>query len=174
MLHIIHKYLFVQNHFCLTKTLTTLCQNWTHFTLLHELQLHNEPKFLWRKTTQFRVHQKLLPVLATQRQDASPDTFPIEYIQCLERGATECMRGPTFNLLYLDSIVDNLANSEPTPEELNLRPYSGDEAPLQNWLVPPAFAACHARDKEFLEFFRDPNNRTLISDSNSSLSRKDS
>ena len=85
---------------------------------------------------------------------------PIEYIQCVEGGATECMYGHTFNLLYREWMVDKLANSEPTPEEkkildhlLALKPHCNTD------LYPRALTACLTRDEDFLGIVSDSYNR---------------
>ena len=84
----------------------------------------------------------------------------IEYLQCVEGGATKCAYGHTFNLLYWDWMVDKLENRQPSQEEqqifnhlLALQPHCNTD------LYPRALAACLARDPEFLAFFRDPDNR---------------
>ena len=85
----------------------------------------------------------------------------IEYMQCVEWGATKCAYGHTFNLLYSDWMVNKLDNREPSQEEkqtfnhfLRLQPHCNGD------LYPRALAACFPRDPEFLAFFRDPDNRT--------------
>ena len=89
-----------------------------------------------------------------------PIVVPIEYLLCVEEGARKCMHGHTFNLLYRDLMVDKLTNREPTPEETQILNYL---LALQRHcnidLYPRALATCLARDKEFLEFHRDPDNR---------------
>ena len=45
---------------------------------------------------------------------------PIEYLQCVEGGATKCMYGNTFNLLSRDWITDKLDNREPSAEETQI------------------------------------------------------
>ena len=89
-----------------------------------------------------------------------PILVPIEYLQCVERDATTCAYGHTFNLLYRDCMVDKLDNREPLQEEqqifdhlLALQPHCNVD------LYPRALAACLARDRKFLAFFRDLDNR---------------
>ena len=84
---------------------------------------------------------------------------PIEYLQCLVGGVPNCMYGHTFNLLYRVWMVDKLADREPTPVEtqilnqlLSLQPHCNVNLYLR------ALADCLARDKEFLEFYSDPEN----------------
>ena len=88
-----------------------------------------------------------------------PILVPIEYLPCIEGGATECTYGHTFNL-YGDWMADQLDNRQPSQEEtqifnhlLALQPHCNAD------LYPRALAACLARDPEFLAFFRDPDNR---------------
>ena len=54
-------------------------------------------------------------------------------------------------------MVDKLANREPTPEETQIlvavQPHCNVD------LYPWALAACLAGEKDFLKFFRDPDNR---------------
>ena len=89
-----------------------------------------------------------------------PIFVPIEYLQCVEEGATKCMYGNTFNLLYRDWTTDKLDNREPSAEEtqilnllLALQPHCNVD------LFPRTLADGLARDQEFFEFFRDTDNR---------------
>ena len=89
-----------------------------------------------------------------------PIPIPIEYLQCVEGGATKCTYGHTFNLLYSDWMADKLKNRQPSQEEqqifnhlLALQPHWNTDQ------YPRALAGCLARDPEFLAFFRDPDNR---------------
>ena len=89
-----------------------------------------------------------------------PILILIEYLQCVEGGATKCMYATTFNLLYRDWITDKLDIRETSAEEtqiiyhfLALRPHCNID------LFPRARAACLARDQEFLDIFRDRDNR---------------
>ena len=79
---------------------------------------------------------------------------PIEYLQCVEGGATKCAYRHTLNLLYRDWMADKLDNRQPSPEEtqifnhpLALQPHCNAD------LYPRALAAFLARDLEFLAFF---------------------
>ena len=70
------------------------------------------------------------------------------------------MHGHTFNLLYRELMVDKLTNRGLTPEETQILTYLLALQPHCNIdLYPRALATCLARDKEFLEFHRDPDNR---------------
>ena len=89
-----------------------------------------------------------------------PILVPIEYLQCVEGGATRCTYGHTSNLLYTDWIADKLDNRQPSPEEIQIFNHLLALQPQCNAdLYPRAIAACLARDPEFLAFFRDPDNR---------------
>ena len=89
-----------------------------------------------------------------------PILLPIEYLRCAERGATKCTQGPTFNLLYRDCIADKLDNRERSQEEKQILNHLFAMEPHCNVdIYPGALAACLARNQEFLEFFRDPDNR---------------
>ena len=71
-------------------------------------------------------------------------------IQCVEGGATKCMYGHTFNLLYRDWMVGKLAYREPAPEEIQILNYLLALPPHCNTdLYPRAFGQWLARDKEF-------------------------
>ena len=83
-----------------------------------------------------------------------PIIVPIEYLRCVEVGATKCTHGHTFNLLYRDSIADKLDNYEPSQEETQILNHLLAFHPHCNFdLYPCAIAACLARDQEFLAFF---------------------
>ena len=70
------------------------------------------------------------------------------------------MYGNTFNLFYKDWITDKLDNREPSAEETQILSHLFALQPHCNVdLFPRAFAACLARYQEFLDFFRDPDNR---------------
>ena len=89
-----------------------------------------------------------------------PILVPIEYLQCVEGGATKCTYGHTFNLLYRDWMADKLDNRQPSQEELQIFNHLLALQPQSNAdLYPRALAACLARDPDFLAFFRDPDNR---------------
>ena len=53
-------------------------------------------------------------------QTNRPILVPIEYLRCVEGGATKCTHGHTFNLLYRDRIADHLDNREPSQEETQI------------------------------------------------------
>ena len=90
-----------------------------------------------------------------------PILVPIKYLQFLEGGATKCMFGDTFNLLYRDWLTDMWDNREPSAEETEVIHNLFALQPRFNVdLFPFALAACPERNQEFLEFFRDPDNRT--------------
>ena len=89
-----------------------------------------------------------------------PLLIPIEYFQCVEGGATKCMYGRNFNLLYTDWMVDKLDNREPSPEETQILNHPLASQPHCNVdLYPRALEACPGRDEKFLDFLRDPVNR---------------
>ena len=93
--------------------------------------------------------------------------LPIEYLQCVEGGATKCTHGHTFNLLYRDWIADILDNREPSQEETQILNHLLAMQPHCNVdLYPRALAACLARDQDFQAFFRDSDNRARTFSSN--------
>ena len=49
-----------------------------------------------------------------------PILVTIEYLQCVEGGATKYTRGHTFNLLYRDWMVDKLDNRQQSQEETQI------------------------------------------------------
>ena len=76
-----------------------------------------------------------------------PILFSIEHLQCVEGGATKCMRGQTFNLLYRDWMADQLDNREPSQEENQIFNHRFALLPHFNVdMYPHALAACLARD----------------------------
>ena len=96
---------------------------------------------------------------------------PIEYLQCVEGGATKCMYGTTLKLLYRHWITDKLDNREPSAEETQILNHLLALLPHCNVdLYPRTLSACLERDHEFLEFFGDPDNQALIF--NSSTGRR--
>ena len=89
-----------------------------------------------------------------------PILVPIDYLHCVERSATKCSYGHTFNLLFRDWMADKLENSQPSQEELQifnhllvLQPHCNAD------MYPRALAACLTHDLEFLAFFRELDNR---------------
>ena len=89
----------------------------------------------------------------------TPILVPIENLQCVELGDTKCMCGHTFNFLYRDWMLDKLANREPTPEGTQIFNHLLALQPnCISKLYPRALATCLAREKEFLDFFRDAEN----------------
>ena len=93
-----------------------------------------------------------------------PILVPIEYLQCVEGGATKFTYGHTFNLLYRDWMVDKLENRQPSPEEIQIFNHLLALQPHCNAdLYPRALAACLVREPEFLAFFNDPDNKAFSS-----------
>ena len=89
-----------------------------------------------------------------------PTPVPIDYLQFVEGGATNFMNEQTFNVLYSDWIADKLANREPSAKEQQILSQVLAKHPTCNAdLYPRALAACLTWDKEYLEFFRHPDNR---------------
>ena len=76
-----------------------------------------QPKFCegtLRKFDQIKNYFIFSPLYAKTNH---PILVPIEYLQCVEGGATKFAYGHIFNLLYRDWIVDKLNNREPSKEE---------------------------------------------------------
>ena len=94
--------------------------------------------------------------LPLYRKTNRPKLVLIEYLQCIEGGATKSLHGHTFNLLYSDWLSDKLHSREPTTEETQILNHLLVLQPQCNIeLFPRALAACLARDQKlFFKFFQ--------------------
>ena len=101
-----------------------------------------------------KIYFLLLPLYAKTNR---PLLVPIKYLKCVEGAVTKCMYVHSFNLLYRDWMTNKLDTQEPSAEETKTQPYSRAATIMQRQSFPCALAACLARDREFLEFFRDPD-----------------
>ena len=154
-----HNYLFVQHHFLHTNPIIHMSSrlHWASTKLTspyymdysYIIQLHYCEGTLWNFDS-IKNYFVFSPLYSKTNR---PIFVPIEYLQCVEGGATKCTYGHTFNLLYRDWMVDKLENRQPSQEEqqifnhlLALQPHCNTD------LFPLALAACLAQDPEFLAF----------------------
>ena len=166
MLHTIRNYLFVQHHFHRTNPLIHMNSRLQYaktkltspcfMNCSYRIQL-TYCKSTLRNFDPIINYFLFLPLYAKTNH---PILVQIEYLQYVEGGATKCMYGHTFNLLYRDWMTDKLDDREPSAEEkqtlkhlLALQPHCNVD------LFPHALATCLARNQEYLEFFRDADNR---------------
>ena len=165
MLHTIHFYLFVQHHFHQTNQLiqinSPLQYANTKLTSPYYMKYIYiiQPIYCEDTLLNFDLIKKYLLFLPLYLKNNRPILVPLEYLLCVEGGATKCMYGNTFNLLHRDWIVDKLYFREPSAEETQiLNQFLALQPHCNVNLFPRALAPCLPRDKEFLEFFRDPEN----------------
>ena len=163
MLHTMHIYIFVQHHFQHTNPLNDMilrlqyantkftspyCMNYSYII---------NPNFCEGTLRNFDPIKNYFIFSPLYSKTNRPILVSIEYLQCVEGGATKCAYGHTFNLLYRDWMVDKL---EPPPEEIQIFNHLLALQPNCNVdLYLRTFAVCLARDPEFLTFFRDPDNQ---------------
>ena len=161
MLHTIHNYLFVQHHFHRANPLIHMNSRLqyanTKLTSPYYIQYSyinqsNDCEDTLRNFDPIKNYFQFSPLYAKTNR---PILVPIEFLQCVEGGATKCIYGHTFNLLYRKWMTDKLDSRELSAEEtrilnhlLALQPHCNVD------LFPRALAACLARDQEFMEFFR--------------------
>ena len=162
-----HNYLFVQHHFQHTNPIVHMNSRlqYTNRKLTPPYYMNYsyiiQPNYCegtLRNCDPIKNYFIFSPLYAKTNR---PILDPIEYLQCVEVGATKCAYGHTFNHLYWDWMVDKLDNRLTSSQEetqvfnhlLALQPHCNAD------LYPRALAACLARDPEFLAFFRDPDNR---------------
>ena len=166
MLRMMHNYLFVQHHFQHTNPIIRMnsCLQYAN-TKLTSLYYMNHSYIIQsnycegtlRNFDPIKNYFTFFPLYAKTNR---PINVPIEYLQCVEGGATNCAYGHTFNLLYRDWIANKLDNRQPSQQETQIFSHLlALQSHCNADLYPRAFAACLARDAEFLAFFRDPNNR---------------
>ena len=108
MLHTVHNYLFVQHHFHRTNTLIHMnsrlqyantkltspyCMNYSYII---------QPNYCEGTLRYFDPIMNYFRFSPLYAKTNHPILVPIEYLQCVEGGATKCMHCHTFNLLYRD------------------------------------------------------------------------
>ena len=123
MLHTMHNHLFVQHQFLHTNPIIHM-----NFRLQYASTKLTSPYYInYSYIIQTNYSEGTLrnfdpikncfifPPLYTKTN--RPILVPIEYLQCVEGGATNCTYGHTFNLLYTDWMVVKLENRQPSQED---------------------------------------------------------
>ena len=166
MLHTMHNYLFVQNHFQHSNNIIHINSRlqYANIKLSSPYYMNYsyiiQPNYCDDTLRNFDTMKNCFIFSPLNSKTNRPILVPIKYLQCTEGGATKCTYGHTFNLLYRDWMVHKLDNRQPSQEEkqiinhfLALQPHCNVD------LYPRVLASCLARDPEFHAFFRDPDNR---------------
>ena len=166
MLRTMHKYLFLQHHFQHTIPIIHMNSRLQHAnTKLNSSYYMNysyiiQPNYCEGTLRNFDPIKNYFIFSPLYAKTNRFILVPIEYLQCIEGGATKCASGHNFSLLYRDWMADKLDNRQPSQEEtqifnhlLALQPHCNAD------LYPLAIAACLVRDPEIFAFFRDPDNR---------------
>ena len=172
MLHTMHNYLFVQHHFQYTNPIIHMNSRLqyanTKLTSPYYMNYSyiiqsNYCEGTLRNFGPVKTYFLFSPLYAKNNR---PILVPIDYLQCVESGATKCAYGHTFNLLYRDWMANKLENRQPSQEEeqifnhlLVLQSQSKSD------LYPCALADCLVRQLssysgfQTIVFFRVPDNR---------------
>ena len=166
MHHTTHNYLFVQHNFQHTNPILHVnsCLQSANTKLTSPYYMNYnyiiKPNFCERTLRNFDPIKNYFISSPLYAKTNRPILVSIEYLQCVEGGATKCAYGHTFNLLYRDWVADKLDNRDSSQDEQQIFNYLLALQPHCNVdLYPRALAACPARDPEFLAFFCDPDNR---------------
>ena len=112
-----HNFLFVKNHFQHTNPLihknSRLQYANTKLTSPYYMNYRYiiKPNFCEGALSDFDPIKNYFIFSPLYAKTNRPILVPIEYLQCVEGGATKCTCGHTFNLLYKDWMVDKLENS---------------------------------------------------------------
>ena len=119
LLHTVHNYLFIQQHFHRTNLLihiksrlqyaNTKLTSPYYMNYSYKLQ-SNYCEVTLRNFDPIKNLFFFSPLYANTKR---PILVPIEYLQCVEKGATKCTHGNTFNLLYRDWMANKLDNQQP-------------------------------------------------------------
>ena len=165
MLHTMHNYLFVQHHFQHTNPLihhnSRLQYANTKLTSPYYLNYSYiiQPEFCDGTLRNFDPIKNYFLFSPLYGKTNRPILVPIEYLRCVEGGATKVTHGHPFNLLYRDWMCHRLQQHTPSDEEtrilnhlLAIQPHCHSD------LFPKVLAAFLAQDSGFLHFFRDPDN----------------
>ena len=123
MVHTIHNYLFVQHHFHRTNPLIHINSRLQYAnTKLTSPYYMNysyiiQTNFCEGTLRNFDPLKNYFLFSTLYAKTNRPILVQIEYLQCVERGATKFMHGHTFNLSYSDWMADKLENRQPSQEE---------------------------------------------------------
>ena len=167
MLHTINNNLFVQHHFKHTNPIIhrTSRLQYANTKLTSPYYMNYsyiiQPNYFEGTLRTFDYIKNYFIFSPLYAKTNCPILVPIEYLQCVEGGPTNCTHGHTFNLLYRDWMVDKMDNRQPSQKEtqiINHHPALKSHCNVD--LYFHALAACLARDPEFLALFRDPDNQS--------------
>ena len=126
MHHTMHNCLFVQHHFhhtnpiihmnsrlqyANTKLTSPYCMKYSYIF---------QPNYCEGNLRNFDPYKNYFIFSLLYAKTNRPILVPIEYLQCVEGGATKCTYGHNFNLLYRDWMVDKLDNRQPSQEETQI------------------------------------------------------
>ena len=123
MLHNIHNYPFVQHHLHRTNPLIHIISRLQYVnTILTSPYYHNynciiNPNYCKGTIQNFEPIKNYFLFLQLSVKTHLLILDPIEYLRCVEGGATKRMYEHNFKHFYRDRIVDKLANHEPSAEE---------------------------------------------------------
>ena len=155
-LHTIRNYLFVQHHFHRTNRFIHMKSRVQYAKTKHTPPYYMEYSYIIQLTSCEGTLRNFVPIKnyflfsPLYAKTNRPLLVPIEYLQCEEGGATKCLYGPTFNLLYRDK----LDSREPSAEETQMLNQFLALQPHCNVDLSRALAACLSRDQEFIDFFQ--------------------
>ena len=165
MVPTIHNYLFVQHHFHRKNPIIHINSRRRYANTKITSPYYMNYSYIIQSTYCESTLQNFDPIkyyflfLPLYAKTNRPVLVPIESLQCVDGEFTKCKYGHTFNLPYRYCMTNKLDNREPSAQEkqslnhlLALQPHSNADR------FACALASCNARDQEFLEFFRNPDN----------------
>ena len=126
MLHTMHNYLFVQHHFQQTNPIIHMNSRLQYANTKLTSPYYMNYRYIIRRNYCEGTLRIFYPIKnfftfsPLYAKTNRPIFVPIEYLQCVERGATKCAYGHTFNLLYRVWMADKLDNRQPSPEETQI------------------------------------------------------
>ena len=168
ILHTVHNYLFPQHHFHWTNSFIYMNSRlqYANTKLISPYYMNSsyitQPTYCEGTPRNFDPIKNYFLFSPLYAKTNRPILVPIAYHQCVEGGAPKCMYGHYFSLLYRDCMTDKLDNREPLVEETQMHNHLlALQLHCNVDLFPRVLATWQARDQEFLELFRDPDNRAL-------------
>ena len=126
MLHTMHNYLFVQDHFQHTNPIINMNSRLQYAnTKLTSPYYMNysyiiQPSYCEGTLRNFVPIKNYFIFSPLYAKTNRPILVPIKYLQCVEGGATKCAYGHTFNLLHRDRMVDKLDNWQSSQDETQI------------------------------------------------------
>ena len=126
MSHTVHNYLCVQHHFHRTNPILHMNSRLQYVnTKLTSPYYMNfsyiiQPNYCEGTLRNFDPMDNYILFSPLYEKTNHPILVQIEYLQCVEGGATKCIHGHTFNLVYRDWMTSKLDNREPSAEETHI------------------------------------------------------